>query len=129
MLLSSIDLGCSEEVLTIVAMLSADQVFYRPKEKQNEADQKRSKFLQIEVRVRMVMLWPLLSSTSLQGDHLTLLNVYEAWKRNRFSAPWCYENFLHARTLKRAQDIRKQLVTICDRYKVRLALDLCNFPF
>jgi len=37
-LILSVDLGCSEEVLTIVAMLSVDQVFYRPKDKQSAAD-------------------------------------------------------------------------------------------
>jgi ATP-dependent RNA helicase DHX8/PRP22 len=31
MLLASVELGCSEEILTIVAMLSVQNVFYRPK--------------------------------------------------------------------------------------------------
>ena len=34
MLMMSVNLGCSDEVLTIVAMLSVQNVFYRPKEKQ-----------------------------------------------------------------------------------------------
>ena len=55
-----------------------------------------------------------------EGDHLTLLNVYESWKYNKFSSPWCFENFLQARSLKRAQDVRKQLLTIMDRYKLDL---------
>eukprot|EP00178_Gracilaria_changii_P019156 TRINITY_DN556_c0_g1_i1.p1 TRINITY_DN556_c0_g1~~TRINITY_DN556_c0_g1_i1.p1 ORF type:complete len:1177 (+),score=185.36 TRINITY_DN556_c0_g1_i1:16196-19726(+) len=100
MLLASVDLGCSEEILTIVAMLGVQSVFYRPKEKQGQADQKKSKFHQPE------------------GDHLTLLTVYNSWKNNRFSSPWCYENFVQARSLKRAQDVRKQLVTIMDRFKL-----------
>eukprot|EP00737_Agarophyton_chilense_P000842 gb/GEZJ01000936.1/.p1 GENE.gb/GEZJ01000936.1/~~gb/GEZJ01000936.1/.p1 ORF type:complete len:1183 (+),score=195.34 gb/GEZJ01000936.1/:178-3726(+) len=100
MLLASVDLGCSEEILTVVAMLGVQSVFYRPKEKQGQADQKKSKFHQPE------------------GDHLTLLTVYNAWKHNRFSSPWCYENFVQARSLKRAQDVRKQLVTIMDRFKL-----------
>lgn len=33
-LMMSVNLGCSDEVLTIVAMLSVQNVFYRPKEKQ-----------------------------------------------------------------------------------------------
>lgn len=61
------------------------------------ADQRKAKFHQPE------------------GDHLTLLAVYNAWKNNKFSAPWCYDNFLQARTLKRAQDVRKQLLGIMDR--------------
>lgn len=100
MLIKSVELGCSDEILTIVAMLSVQTVFYRPKEKQAQADQKKAKFHQPE------------------GDHLTLLTVYEAWKNNSFSNPWCYENFLQARSLRRAQDIRKQLLTIMDRYKL-----------
>lgn len=55
-----------------------------------------------------------------QGDHLTLLAVYEAWKTSKFSNPWCYENFVQARSMRRSQDVRKQLVSIMDRYKVLL---------
>jgi len=99
MLIASVDMGCSDEILTIVAMLSVQTVFYRPKEKQAQADQKKSKFHQPE------------------GDHITLLAVYEAWKNANFSSAWCYENFVHARSLRRAQDVRKQLLTIMDRYK------------
>ena len=33
-ILASVDFGCSEELITIVAMLSVQQVFYRPREKQ-----------------------------------------------------------------------------------------------
>ena len=87
-LIAGVDLGCSEEVLTILSMLSAQNIFYRPKEKQNQADQRKARFHQAE------------------GDHLTLLGVYEAWKRNAFSPPWCFENFLQSRSLKRAQDVR-----------------------
>lgn len=59
-----------------------------------------------------------------QGDHLTLLAVYEAWKTSKFSNPWCYENFVQARSMRRSQDVRKQLVSIMDCYKV-----ICNLPF
>jgi len=101
-LIASVDLGCSEEALTIVAMLSVGNIFYRPKEKQGQADQKRAKFFQPE------------------GDQLTLLTVYEAWKATRFSNPWCYENFVQVRSMKRAQDVRKQLLTIMDRYRLEM---------
>mmetsp|Transcript_17127 Transcript_17127/g.28162 ORF Transcript_17127/g.28162 Transcript_17127/m.28162 type:complete len:1215 (+) Transcript_17127:84-3728(+) len=109
MLIASVDLGCSDEILTIVAMLSVQNVFYRPKEKQAQADQKKSKFYQPE------------------GDHLTLLTVYESWKANKFSNPWCYENFIQARSMRRAQDVRKQLLTIMDRYKLDIVSAGKNF--
>jgi len=106
MLIASVDLGCSDEILTVVAMLSVQTIFYRPKEKQAQADMKRAKFFQPD------------------GDHLTLLTVYQSWAHNKFSNPWCYENFLQARQLRRAQDVRKQLVTIMDRYK--LPIESCG---
>ncbi|KAK3913291.1 ATP-dependent RNA helicase DHX8 [Frankliniella fusca] len=100
MLIMSVHLQCSDEVLTIVSMLSVQNVFYRPKDKQALADQKKAKFNQAE------------------GDHLTLLSVYNSWKNNKFSNAWCYENFVQIRTLKRAQDVRKQLLGIMDRHKL-----------
>ena len=60
MLLTAVDLECSDEVITIVAMISVPNVFYRPKDNQNLADQKKSKFHHPD------------------GDHLTLLNAYES---------------------------------------------------
>jgi ATP-dependent RNA helicase DHX8/PRP22 len=35
--------------------------------------------------------------------------VYEAWKAAKFSNPWCFENFIQARSMRRAQDVRKQV--------------------
>lgn len=66
-------------------------------DKQALADQKKTKFFQLE------------------GDHLTLLAVYNSWKNNKLSNAWCFENFIQARSLKRAQDIRKQMLSIMDR--------------
>ena len=100
MLITSVQMGCSDEILTIVAMLSVQNVFYRPKEKQSQADQKKAKFFQAE------------------GDHLTMLAVYQAWKASKFSNAWCFENFIQARAMRRAQDVRKQLLQIMDRYKL-----------
>lgn len=64
MLLTSVDLGCSAEIITIVSMLSIQNVFYRPREKASLADQRRARFHHPD------------------GDHLTLLNVFEQWQRN-----------------------------------------------
>ena len=102
MLILSVDLGCSDEILTITAMLSVENPFYRPRDKQAQADMRKAKFNQAE------------------GDHLTLLAVYKAWEASKFSNPWCFENFVQARSMRRAQDVRKQLVTIMDRYKLDL---------
>lgn len=101
-LLTSTELGCSEEILTIVAMLSVQNIFYRPRDKMQQADQKRAKFFQPE------------------GDHLTLLCIYETWKKARYSQSWCYENFIQSRALQRARDVRKQLLQMMDKYKLNV---------
>lgn len=98
-LIAAVDMGCSDEMLSIVAMLSIQSVFYRPKEKQSQADQKKAKF------------------HDPAGDHLTLLNVFNSWKQAGYAAPWCFENFIQARSMRRAKDVRDQLVKIMERYK------------
>jgi ATP-dependent RNA helicase DHX8/PRP22 len=100
MLIISAELSCAEEILTIVSMLSVEPPWYRPRDKQSQADQKKAKF------------------NNPDGDHLSLLAVYEGWKASKFSSPWCFENFIQGRSMKRAQDVRKQLVLIMDRYKM-----------
>jgi ATP-dependent RNA helicase DHX8/PRP22 len=108
-LIESAVVGCSEELLTIVAMISGtqtQQIFYRPKEKQQQADQKKQKF------------------NDPHGDHLTLLNVYNAWKRNNRSRAWCQENYIQWKAMDRVENVRKQLVTIFERHK--LVIDSCG---
>ncbi|CAN4082820.1 unnamed protein product [Withania somnifera] len=99
MLLASVDLGCSDEILTIIAMIQTGNIFYRPREKQAQPE----------------------------GDHLTLLAVYEAWKAKNFSGPWCFENFVQSRSLRRAQDVRKQHLSITDKYKLDVVSAGKNF--
>jgi pre-mRNA-splicing factor ATP-dependent RNA helicase DHX38/PRP16 len=100
LILSSEDYGCSEEMLTIVSMLSVPSVFYRPKERQEESDTAREKFFVPE------------------SDHLTLLNVFQQWKSHNFSDRWCTEHYLHSKSLRRAKEIRQQLLDIMKFQKI-----------
>jgi len=56
MLIMSVALQCSDEILTIVSMLSVQNVFYRPKDKQALADQKKAKFNQAEGKSILIIL-------------------------------------------------------------------------
>ena len=76
MLLSADKMGCVEEILTIVSMLSVPSIFYRPKESETEADTAREK-----------LFFP-------ESDHLTMLNVFEQWKNHEYSSEWCKEHFI-----------------------------------
>ena len=101
MLLASIDLDCSEEITTIVSMLSVQNIFYRPKDKEEQADKKRAKFI------------------NYQGDHITLLNVYNEYSKIQ-TEDWCKDNFVHYRSLSKAVEIKEQLKNILERYKLKV---------
>lgn len=102
MLILSEEYGCSEEMTTIVSMLSVPNVFYRPKERQEESDAAREKFFVPE------------------SDHLTYLHVYSQWKANGFSDRWCTQHFLHSKSLRRAKEVRDQLVEIMRSQKMEM---------
>ena len=102
MLIVSEDLGCSEEIVTIVSMLSVPTIFVRPKERAEESDQMREKFMVPE------------------SDHLTFLFVYQQWKSMKCSARWCVENFIQSKAMRRVQEIREQLVDIMKKTGMRL---------
>ena len=61
----------------------------------------------------------------MDGDHLTLLNAYHAFKQKKDNQDWCYQNFLNYRSLKAADDIREQLKQIC----VKLSMKLLSTDF
>lgn len=102
-ILASNQYGCTEEVLSIVAMLGeAAALFFRPKEKRIEADKTRESF------------------TKPGGDHLTLLEIYNQWVETEYSQQWAQEHFLQFRALSRARDVRDQLERLCDRVEIEV---------
>jgi pre-mRNA-splicing factor ATP-dependent RNA helicase DHX15/PRP43 len=96
-LLSAPALGVAHEALTIVAMLSVPQVFMRPKDAAKAADAAKAEFAHVD------------------GDHLTLLNAYNAWKQAGEGKEWAWDHFLDYRALKNADNVRSQLGRILER--------------
>lgn len=102
MLIVSPEFKCSNEILTIVAMLSVPNVFSRPPNLRKEADAAKA------------ML------TVPGGDHLTLLNVYNEYMNNQHDRNWCRNNFLNQRALAQADNVRAQLKRNMEKYDVDL---------
>ncbi len=100
MLCASPQFNCSNEILSIVSMLSVPNPFVRPRDQQFEADEARSQFCHID------------------GDHLTLLNAYHAFKQNGGDTGWCHKNYLNMRSLKSADNVRTQLVRLVSRHNI-----------
>lgn len=101
MLIASCEYNCSNEILSVTAMLSVPQCFVRPNEAKKAADDSKLRFAHID------------------GDHLTLLNVYHAFKQNMEDPQWCYDNFVNYRSLKSADNVRQQLCRIMDRFNLK----------
>eukprot|EP00397_Hematodinium_sp_SG-2012_P002527 GEMP01002534.1.p1 GENE.GEMP01002534.1~~GEMP01002534.1.p1 ORF type:complete len:1247 (+),score=319.69 GEMP01002534.1:21-3761(+) len=100
MLITAEEMECVAEVLTVVSMLSVPSIFYRPKDRADESDAAREKFSVPE------------------SDHLTLLNVYQQWKKNGYSGSWCTEHFIHQKTMKKVREVRGQLSDILQSVKI-----------
>ncbi|KAG5461361.1 MAG: helicase associated domain-containing protein [Olpidium bornovanus] len=99
-LIKSQELGCTSEVIDVIALLSVDSVFYMPNDRRDEAAEARRKFVDAA------------------GDHLTVLSVLRAYQQVRGEGRWCCDNFVNIRNMKHALDIRKQLAQLCVRRKI-----------
>uniref|UniRef100_A0A2P2I525 RNA helicase n=1 Tax=Hirondellea gigas TaxID=1518452 RepID=A0A2P2I525_9CRUS len=98
---------CTHEVLTIVAMLSGEQVNTVPSGKMRSvATARHRKFASVE------------------GDHMTMLKIYQTFKASKKNKQWCHENFLNYRNLIYISAVRKQLSDIC--YKAGLKMLSCG---
>ncbi|KAJ5746111.1 Pre-mRNA-splicing factor ATP-dependent RNA helicase PRP43 [Penicillium odoratum] len=110
MLISSPEFYCSNEMLSIVSLLSVPQVFVRPASQRKRADEMKDLFAHPD------------------GDHLTMLNVYHAFKGADAQAnikQWCHDHFLSLRSLQSADNVRKQLLRIMEREE----LEMVSTPF
>ncbi|CEJ79932.1 Putative Pre-mRNA-splicing factor [[Torrubiella] hemipterigena] len=112
MLISSPEFYCSNEILSITSLLSVPQIFMRPANNRKRADEMKAHFSHPD------------------GDHLTLLNAYHAFKGQAASDPdggkkWCHEHFLSFRHLTSADSVRLQLKRIMETQN----LDLISTPF
>nr|CAH8854162.1 unnamed protein product [Trichobilharzia regenti] len=102
LLIISCDLDCSEEILTIVSMLSVPSVFYRPKGREEESDNAREKFQVPE------------------SDHLTLLNVFTQWRKSGYSSAFCAKHFLHLKAMRKVREVRQQMKEIMEQHNMNL---------
>ncbi|CAK7272229.1 DEAH-box ATP-dependent RNA helicase prp43 [Sporothrix epigloea] len=107
MLITSPEFYCSNEILSIVSLLSVPQLFLRPAASRKRADEAKAQF------------------THADSDHLTLLNAYHAFKGEELKGDtdmrkWCHEWFLSYRHLTSADDVRAQLKAYMESHGVEL---------
>ncbi|KIY63614.1 P-loop containing nucleoside triphosphate hydrolase protein [Cylindrobasidium torrendii FP15055 ss-10] len=100
------DLGCTAEVLSIVALLSASSKLFV------DITEQRENITEIRRKFRHPT-----------GDHLTALNVWKAYEdlsgeSASVRKEWCRKHFVNERALGEAKDIREQLRQVCRREKI-----------
>jgi len=91
---------CSTEVLIIVSMLSVPSVFFRPKDREEESDAAREKYLVPE------------------SDHLTPFNVYLRGKQYKLDSRWFTKHFIHSKGIRKAREVHAQLLDLMHQQKV-----------
>lgn len=91
--------GCIKEMLTVVSMLSTDNVLLMP---HREADK------QAASRAHKAL-------ASAEGDIPTLLNIFIAWGYSRKSMEWASQHYLSQRALLTAANIREQLCSLLSK--------------
>ncbi|KAF8996183.1 pre-mRNA-splicing factor ATP-dependent RNA helicase PRP43 [Hymenopellis radicata] len=106
MLIVSPEFKCSKEMLTITSMLSVPNIWIRPPLARFQADQAKA------------------ALTLPDGDHLTLLNVFNEYIQNKSDTRWAYNHFISGRALAQAENVRHQLQRIMERYGLDAASSL-----
>lgn len=109
-LLSASAFGCVSEILTIAAMTSlGNSVWFHHEGERSQMESARRKFAVEE------------------GDHLTLLNAYQAFiTKGKKEAQFCHENHLNYKSMLRAVSIRGQLRRYLDRFGIAVDEILSN---
>jgi len=107
MLIESPNHRCCNEILSITAMLSVPLVFVRPKESARDADEAKGRYAHLD------------------GDHLTLLNVFHAYMQytdhgGLDPATFCYDNYINARSMQSAKSVRDQLKRTMERLNIEM---------
>lgn len=101
-LLSSGEMGCSEEALTIVAMLQIQNLFVQPSSGQRSIQARNAKYaFSVE-----------------EGDLITYLNVYNAFIKAGKVRSWADSKYFNYKGLLRALEVRSRLERFLRRFNI-----------
>ncbi|KAI9849322.1 MAG: hypothetical protein M1837_004782 [Sclerophora amabilis] len=101
-LLQAPKFSCLSEVLSIAAMTSLQGAVWFHHEGEKKAQESARWKFAVE-----------------EGDHLTLLNVYQAFvTRGKKDSKWCRDNYLNYKSMIRAVSVRAQLKRYLERFGI-----------
>jgi ATP-dependent RNA helicase DDX35 len=101
-LLESPSFGCLSEILTIAAMTNLQGAVWI----QHEGGKKPMETARRKFAVE-------------EGDHLTMLNLYQAFiTKGKKEASWCRNNYVNFKSMTRAVSVRNQLKRYLERFGI-----------
>lgn len=96
-ILAAHQLNCTQEIISIVAMLSVDSLTYIPHNEQEKGRAVLRRF------------------SSSEGDMITMLKIFREYKKFKCNSEWCKENYIDSKNMKTVVQIRNQLNELCVR--------------
>lgn len=91
-------------MLSIAAMVTVQNIFFSHEGEKKSAESAKRKFAVEE------------------GDHLTLLNIYQAFVTHGNKSPkWSRDHYLNHRSLMRAVSVRSQLRRFLERFNIKVS--------
>ena len=103
MILEAEKFGCVEEVVAIAAGLSLRRFFLRPKDKEDEADSAKRRFVDG------------------RSDLLTAIAVMDEYKRSGRDRRWASDNFINWKAVEEALSVRKQIEEILESLGIKFS--------
>ena len=89
-----------EDIVSIISVLQTDNIFYTPSSKKEIIEKIRKKYI---------------DSTS---DHITLRNIFRAYKNAENKEEFCKENYLNDKALAKSMEVFKQLIGYLKKMKI-----------
>lgn len=102
-LVESASLGCTVQVLSIIAMLSIDNLFAASPDERDLSMAAKRAFMHSS------------------GDHVSLLNIFDAYCSASDPEKWCRDNHVDSKSMRTVLEIRKQLAGFCEKARIPLA--------
>ena len=96
-IIESFKLGCSNSIIKICSILESGSPLFLSFNKEDKTFETSQKHF-----------W------DNEGDHITILNVYNTWVETDYSSEWCNSNGIQWRTLNISLNIQKQINDICN---------------
>lgn len=103
MLFASQDFHCSDEALTICAVLQVQNIFSQPSSGQRAIQARRAKH-NLSVQ---------------EGDLITYLNIYNLFIKEGKVRSWADRNYLNYKALLRVVELRKRLESVANRMRIK----------